>query len=168
MGRMHCVSFPPIAETTARVLVLGSMPGERSLQAQQYYAHPNNSFWKIMGALYGFDASAPYAQRERALTQAGVALWDVLQTCARKGSLDAAIQSDTVVANDFRAFFETHPHITRVCFNGAAAQQYYTRHVLPTLPPLPLRYVRLPSTSPAHASLRFADKLTAWQRALGL
>lgn len=162
----HCASFPPVAESNARVLILGSMPGTKSLQAQQYYAHPNNSFWKIMGLLCGFDAGAPYEHRLAALTQSGIALWDVLQSCARTGSLDSAIEADSVVVNDFSAFFEQHPHIEMVCFNGAAAERYYTRHALPTLAPSPLRYVRLPSTSPAHAALAFANKLAVWRAAL--
>lgn len=167
----HCASFGSIADSRARVLILGSMPGAKSLRAQQYYAHPNNSFWKIMGLLCGFDGTAPYAQRLAALTQSGIALWDVLQSCTRTGSLDSAIEADTVVANDFLAFFQQHPHIECVCFNGATAERYYMRQVLPTLTPLPLpsplRYVRLPSTSPAHAALAFQGKLAAWRSALG-
>lgn len=162
----QCASFPCVADHHARLLILGSMPGEKSLHAQQYYAHPHNSFWKIMGELCGFDASTPYLHRLAALTQQGIALWDVLQSCTRTGSLDSAIQADSVQTNDFRTFFQQHPHIAQVCFNGAAAERYYTRHVLPTLAGLPLHHVRLPSTSPAHASQAYPVKLAAWRAAL--
>lgn len=142
------------------------MPGEKSLCAQQYYAHPHNSFWNIMGQLCGFDASAPYPHRLAALTHKGIALWDVLQTCTRTGSLDSAIEPGSVQSNNFQTFFQQHPHIAQVCFNGTAAERYYLRLVRPTVDALPLRYVRLPSTSPAHAALAFPAKLAAWRAAL--
>ena len=96
------------------MLVLGSMPGVTSLRLQQYYGHPQNAFWKIVGAVLGFDPASPYAQRMAALVQCRVALWDVLASCARDGSLDSAIDDASAVANDFAAFFKTHPHIVRV------------------------------------------------------
>ncbi len=161
-------SFPPLARATARALVLGSMPGVASLAAQQYYAHPRNHFWPIMAPIAGFDAQAPYAERVDALTRAGFAVWDVLQSCVRLGSLDSAIQAGTRIPNDFAAFFAEHPGITRVCFNGTEAHNSFTRHVLPGLTQERvdrLDYVRLPSTSPAHA-VAFAKKLAAWRAAL--
>lgn len=158
-------SFSALSLPSARILILGSMPGVASLNAQQYYAHPRNSFWPIMARVAGFDALAPYEVRVDALTRSGVALWDVLQSCVRPGSLDSSIQAGTRVPHDFAAFFQAHPGIRLVCFNGAEAQQSYTRHVLPSLNLQDVRYVRLPSTSPAHA-MAFADKLAAWQEAL--
>ena len=158
-------SFAPLSRPFATVLILGSMPGDASLKAQQYYAHPRNSFWPIMASVAGFDASVPYDVRVEALTRAGVALWDVLQSCVRPGSLDSAIQAGTRVPNDFAAFFAAHPGIRLVCFNGAEAQTSYNRHVLPHLIAQGVRYVRLPSTSPAHA-VAFAHKLTAWRAAM--
>jgi hypoxanthine-DNA glycosylase len=164
-ARSPVTSFTALSHPCATVLILGSMPGVASLNAQQYYAHPRNSFWPIMAGIVGFDATAPYDARVEALTRSGVALWDVLQSCVRPGSLDSAIQAGTRVPNDFAAFFQAHPGIRLVCFNGAEAHQSYTRHVLPSLNLQEVRYVRLPSTSPAHA-MAFADKLAAWQDAL--
>ena len=162
-------SFPPIARRDARLLVLGSMPGVASLAAGQYYAHPRNAFWPIMAALFGADPSLAYARRVVCLKLHGIAVWDVLQFCERKGSLDADIRSDGLRANDFAAFLHAHPRIVRVAFNGAAAQRLYQREVLPTLSghARDLPTTRLPSTSPAHASLNFAAKLAAWRAVLG-
>jgi len=158
-------SFKPLSHHSARVLILGSMPGVASLTAQQYYAHPRNSFWPIMARIAGFDATAPYAVRVDALTRAGIAVWDVLQSCVRSGSLDSAIQAGTRVPNDFASFFAEHPGIRLVCFNGAEAQQSFARHVMPHLRMDGVRLVRLPSTSPAHA-MALERKLAAWQAAL--
>jgi hypoxanthine-DNA glycosylase len=156
--------FAPISRPDARVLVLGSMPGVASLCAQQYYSHPRNSFWPIMGGFFGFDAAAPYDQRVAALLAHRVAVWDVLAACERDGSLDAAIETHSMVVNDFAGFFRAHPHVVRVCFNGATAHAVYRKRVLPELDShRTLELVRLPSTSPAHAGMALADKLVAWR-----
>ena len=165
MDALTITSFPPLSRPGARALILGSMPGVASLAAQQYYAHPRNHFWPIMANIAGFDPSAPYAQRVEALTGAGFAVWDVLQSCVRPGSLDSAIQAGTRVPNDFAGFLATQPGITCVCFNGTEAQNSFTRHVLPGLSLEGVECVRLPSTSPAHA-VAFAKKLAAWRAAL--
>jgi len=156
-------SFAPIAGRDARVLVLGSMPGRASLAAGRYYAHPQNAFWRIAAALLGIEADASYRARVQALKRARIAVWDVLHSCVRDGSLDTMIEEET--ANDFRTFFRAHPRITHVYFNGAKAEASYRRHVLGRID-LPLRYARLPSTSPAHASLAFRRKLAAWRAIL--
>jgi hypoxanthine-DNA glycosylase len=161
-------SFPPIAGRGARVLIVGSMPGERSLAAGQYYANPHNAFWSIAGALFGFLPAAPYAERVRRLRAARVAVWDVLRSCERSGSLDADIVAESIRANDFAALFAAHRGIAAVLCNGGTAFDCYRRHVLPGLAgrAAGLPVVRLPSTSPAHAGMRPAAKLQAWRSAL--
>lgn len=141
------------------------MPGAASLRAGQYYAHPRNLFWRILGEVVGLDPGLPYDCRTGALTSAGIALWDVLKSCVRAGSLDSAIEKDSVVPNDFATFFARHPHVRRVYFNGSTAESSYRRWVLPQLPPTAgsLLYARLPSTSPAHAALAFEEKRAAWR-----
>ncbi|HPV23953.1 MAG TPA: DNA-deoxyinosine glycosylase, partial [Casimicrobium sp.] len=93
-------SFPPLIAPNATRLILGSMPGVASLAAAQYYAHPQNAFWRIMGAVAGFDAALSFDERVAELARAGVALWDVLAACERSGSLDSAIARKSEVAND--------------------------------------------------------------------
>ena len=156
--------FPPLARRDARVLVLGSMPSRESLARHRYYAHPRNAFWPIMTRLFGLQ-STRYAERAAELMTHGVAVWDVLRACWRHGSLDSAIDEASIETNDFVAFYAAHGHIRRVFFNGAKAESVYRRHVLPllggTATAVPLQ--RLPSTSPAHASLDLAAKTDAWR-----
>jgi len=142
------------------------MPGVRSLEAGQYYAHPRNAFWKIIEALLAIPAALPYAERCARLAEAGVALWDVIGRCEREGSLDAAIRNATLQPNDFVAFLAEHPAISRVFFNGGKAEAVFRRHVLPTLGERGrrLRLTRLPSTSPAYAALSFEQKRDAWRQ----
>ena len=163
---MRVRSLAPIADANADVLVLGSMPGIASLRAQQYYAHPRNAFWRIVGELLGFDANASYTKRVKALKSARIAVWDVLESCVRDGSADAMIEDDSLLANDFRTFFAAHTRIRRVFFNGTKAEACYKRHVLRQIESGPMVYSRLPSTSPANASVPFADKLGAWRAIL--
>lgn len=139
------------------------MPGAASLAAGQYYAHPRNAFWPIMGALFGAGPELPYADRLQRLNAAGVALWDVIAACERAGSLDSAIAADSVEANDFARLFRACPHIEQVFFNGSAAETAFRRHVQGRIALPALRFTRLPSTSPAHAARGFEAKLAAWQ-----
>jgi TDG/mug DNA glycosylase family protein len=162
-------SFPPIADSRAQVLVLGSMPGVASLGAGEYYAHPRNAFWPIMGELFGAGPELPYAARRERLMAAGVAVWDVLRSCRRLGSLDTAIERESEEANDFAEFFAAHPAVRLVAFNGQKAETAFRRHMTPTLDEVTLErlsFVRLPSTSPAHAGRSLAVKLEAWRAGL--
>ncbi len=156
-------SFAPIEDADARILILGSMPGEASLRAGQYYAHPRNLFWRIMGELLGTDPASPYDRRIQALKSARIALWDVLRSCRRKGSLDSNIDQESLVPNNFAAFFRCHPKIPHVFFNGAKAEEYYHKHVLPAAGIETIEYLRLPSTSPANASISYERKLESWR-----
>lgn len=161
-------SFPPIAVPDTRVLVLGSMPGEKSLQMKQYYAHPQNSLWKIMGDLVGAGRELDYPQRLEKLLANGIGLWEVLRSCHRTGSLDSSINPQTMEPNDFNAFYAEHPKVRHVFFNGGLAADVYRRRVMPTLSPdySYVHYERLPSTSPAHAGRTYAEKLETWQKIL--
>lgn len=154
-------SFPPIENPTAHILVLGSMPGKESLLAGQYYAHRRNAFWPIMGDLIGAAPTLPYEVRIQILKSAGIALWDVLASCTRHSSMDADIVADSICPNDFASFFLKHPCVTQVFFNGTMAEQCFHKHVQPLLGHL--HYQRLPSTSPANASMRYEQKLKAWK-----
>jgi hypoxanthine-DNA glycosylase len=148
------------------VLVLGSLPGRASIEAGQYYAQPQNAFWHIMGELCAARPELPYRERLGALKRAGVALWDVLHAAERPGSLDASIVSSTQQPNDIVALLRRHSSIRTICFNGKKAEEIFRRHLEPDLPRADIRLVGLPSTSPAHASLRRAQKLELWRKVL--
>jgi len=165
---VHSKGFPPIACDNATILILGSLPGQESLRQQRYYAQAQNTFWKIMGRLFGAGPELPYLERSQRLMTHGLALWDVCAAAQRPGSMDSAIRRESVVPNGFAAFFAAHPQIDLLCFNGAKAAELYRRAVLPDLPSS-LRDIRseaLPSTSPAYASMSFEDKLARWSVAL--
>jgi hypoxanthine-DNA glycosylase len=156
--------FPPVARADARSLILGSLPGARSIAEQEYYAHPRNAFWRIMREL--FDIDGDYKTRCAQLNANGIALWDVLHSSVRPGSMDADIQIGSAAVNDFAAFFSAHPDIRTVAFNGRKAEQLFARFVEPGIKIVGVRRVALPSTSPAYASMPFSGKLRAWRDAL--
>ncbi|MBI3212552.1 MAG: DNA-deoxyinosine glycosylase [Mycobacterium sp.] len=151
--------LPPIVGGSPSLLILGNMPSVLSLTAGQYYGNPRNAFWRIAGELFGFDAQADYDVRVASLISARVAVWDVLESCRRPGSLDSAVERDSMAPNDFAVFFDRHPSITRVFFNGAAAEANYAKLVGMDAS---VTYARLPSTSPAH-TLGYPAKLDAWR-----
>jgi hypoxanthine-DNA glycosylase len=158
-------SFPPISAPDARVLVLGTVPSIASLAKQQYYGHPQNAFWPIMGRLFGAHRDLPYEERKAILCQRGVAVWDVLRECHREGSLDASILVESESPNDLADFLRAHPRIAAIFFNGQKAETAFRRHALPQVAKLgrDFRCTRLPSTSPAHAGRNFSQKLQAWR-----
>jgi double-stranded uracil-DNA glycosylase len=168
MPRRPSRGFAPIAAADAQLLILGSLPGQRSLELQQYYGQPRNAFWSIVGTLTGVAADASYAERVAGLIASRIAVWDVVAAARREGSLDSRIERNTVRANDFAAFFKRHAGVERICFNGATAKALYARHVIPRLPAhlTALPSAVLPSTSPAHAALSAAAKQQVWLREL--
>ncbi len=157
--------FAPIIGRQAQTLILGSMPSEASLAANEYYGLARNAFWPIMGELFGAGLELAYAERIAVLQKRGIAVWDVLAECQRQGSLDSAINLRSAKINDFGGFFRRHRSIRRVFFNGSKAADIFRRRILPNvaLSAPYLNYERLPSTSPAMASLGFREKLAAWK-----
>ncbi len=158
--------FPPIEASDAHTLVLGSLPGQRSIDEQQYYAHPQNAFWRIMETL--FDIKGDYEQRCAQLCQHGIAVWDVLASSVRPGSMDANIDMNSAVVNDFSTFFAEHAELQRVAFNGRKAEQLFHRFVDRGLLRDGIEFRALPSTSPAYAAMPFSGKVAAWREALSL
>ena len=150
-------SFPPIADARARVLVLGTLPGEESLRRSQYYAHPRNLFWPIVFALFDATPAADYAEKLAFVAAHRVALWDVCELGQREASADSTIRGERPNAID--GLLDAHPLIRVVAFNGSGAQRLYDRHFARRAD---LAYLALPSTSPAHARLDFAAKLARW------
>lgn len=148
--------LPAVVGSAPRVLILGSFPSEKSLDTGEYYANTRNQFWRLLGALLGFDAQLPYAERIDAVTGAGVALWDVVHSCRRVGSLDANIDRKTLVLNDFNAFLAEHPTIERGLVNGLTAYTLFQQA------DVALPATRLPSSSGA-LTMSFTPKLAAWR-----
>ncbi len=160
--------FPPLSTSKSRLLILGSMPGIKSLDEQQYYAHPQNQFWKILGVLFDMPVDT-YSQRVSIIKKNNLALWDVLETCTRTGSLDTRIDDKSIKVNDFVSFFDKHPAITQVFFNGSKAETEFKKRVLPALSGKLVKrlvFTRLPSTSPAHAGMAKDVKMKAWKSLL--
>jgi len=158
--------FPPLAGPDASILVLGSLPGARSIAEQQYYAHPRNAFWPIMKTLFSIDGD--YDARRRQLVANRIALWDVLDSAVRPGSLDADIRLDVARANDFASFFCNHPDIVAVFFNGRKAESLFARFVEARPKKPSACFTGLPSTSPAYAAMPYSGKLARWQQAFSL
>lgn len=155
---MKSFSFLPISSSDANILILGTMPGVKSLEMNQYYGHNQNNFWKFLFAIFNEDFSNDYEIRKKLLEKNHIALWDVLQYCDRIGSLDSAIKNE--IANDFETFLQQHPNIKTIFFNGQKAAAFFKKHVhLQKV----YKLVILPSTSPANASKSFQSKLEEWK-----
>ena len=154
-------SYPPIADASARILVLGTMPSVESLRQGFYYAHPRNAFWRIMAEIFGEELPVSMEEKKSLLLRNGIALWDTLRSCEREGSLDSAIQRPE--PNDIPALLAECPDIRKICFNGAASETLFMRHIGPVEG---VELIRLPSTSPAY-TLAYAKKLAVWKAAIG-
>ncbi len=152
-------SFYPLINDQSKIIILGSMPGEESLKKNQYYGNPKNQFWKIIYTLFNTDPESEYEDRLLFLLKNKIALWDVIRTCNRKGSLDSDIKAEKV--NDFEKLFNNYPAVERIYFNGKKAAEIYGRKIgslLQNLDP-----AVLPSTSPAY-TIGFDIKLENWKR----
>ncbi|HNT27947.1 MAG TPA: DNA-deoxyinosine glycosylase [bacterium] len=166
MCEKKLTGFPAVVGKRPTILILGSMPGERSLTMREYYGHPQNSFWRIMGTLCGAVPELPYEQRLAALKRHGIALWDVLKHCERIGSGDGDIRRESEVPNAIGDLLRKHPTIRAVALNGGKARQAFRRHIWPTLPDAVtarLTILELPSTSPACAMISYKEKLHRWR-----
>ncbi len=155
-------SFPPVVSINAKVLILGSMPGIRSLELNQYYGHPRNLFWNFIGEICGASPKFDYQKRIEILREFGIALWDVLHYCERKGSLDSDIVTSSEVPNDIPGLLAKYPDIHLIAFNGKKAEKAFRKHILPELADGKITLLPLPSTSPANASIPKAEKLQRW------
>ncbi len=150
----------PVIDQRARVLILGSFPSTASLTAQQYYAHPQNQFWRVLGAVTGQPLrDMDYPARIAAVQAAGIAIWDIYSSCERAGSLDAAIRDAR--ENNLAHLKESAPALRRICFNGRTAARRIRE-----VEAMGFEALILPSTSPAHAGMRFEEKLARWHRGL--
>jgi double-stranded uracil-DNA glycosylase len=157
--RALLTGFPPVLDHASRILILGSFPGEASLAAQQYYAHPRNQFWRLLSVLLDEDlVGQAYEQRLQRLKTHYVGLWDVIAACEREGSLDAAIRS--AQANDFALLKHQCPDLRRICFNGNTSGKF-----APQFAQAGFETLVLPSSSPANAQWSFEEKLAEWKKA---
>ncbi len=164
---MKSLSFDAVESADARVLILGTLPGVKSLEMGEYYAHPRNCFWWIMGKLVGASPEMAYQDRLSRLRKSRIALWDVCRSAERAGSSDANILMETIEPNDFRAFLANHPRIELICFNGHPAANLFRRKVAPSLTGLrPIPQQALVSTSPASARFTREEKLSRWRECL--
>lgn len=154
-------SFGHISAPDAKILILGTMPGQESLRTNQYYANPRNQFWPIMLGCFNQHKLFDYEDKVKLLTSNKVALWDVLKICEREGSLDNAISNET--PNDFRTFFHNHPHIKCILFNGADARSYYEKYVSIGKD---IQFYTMPSTSPTNTRYTKEQKLKVWKDVL--
>jgi len=150
-------AFPPLVNQNSRILILGTMPGEKSLELQEYYGNKGNSFWKLLFTLFDQPLAKEYAEKKQLLEDNDIALWDVLAYCERTGSLDSNIKNEK--ANDFESFYKQYPNIKHVFFSSKNASNFYDKYVGRKQDIL---YSVLPSPSGANASKSFLQKLEEW------
>ncbi len=158
LRKMAC--FPPVSGPDPRILILGSFPSEESLKRKQYYGHPRNQFWRIMGDLFGAGPDLNYAERTEILIRSGVSLWDTVKTCSRTTSADARIRN--AAYNDIDSFLRTYPGIKAIFFDGRTAASLFERGRRGK-PDIYVARITLPSTSPAHAAMKYEEKLRRWK-----
>ena len=166
MATQQVIGFPPLLagkNEEARILVLGSAPSVKSLEMQQYYGHPRNAFWWIMGQLFNFDHQVSYPKRQKLLSQNGVILWDVLESCERTGSLDSAIQTESELANDIPMLLKHYQSISQIACNGGAAMRLLKKHHSQLFDGA-YEVMQMPSTSPAYAIITKEQKLEKWSQ----
>ena len=165
MSLVH--SFEPIIGREPRIIILGSMPGVVSLKALQYYANPRNKFWSILAELFGINFEGNYQSRVRQVSRLPLILWDTLKACHRPGSLDSNIQKHAIEANDIGGLVERYTEIRAIAFNGSASEKYFRQLVIGNMPlNRDIELIKMPSTSPANASIKYEQKLVAWRRLL--
>lgn len=160
---MESYSFDPISSSNASVLILGTMPGIKSLELEQYYGHKQNNFWKILFTVFNEDFTDVYEAKKETLIKNNIALWDVLKYCDRIGSLDSAIKNE--ITNDFDTFLKQHPNIKTILFNGQKAAAFFKKYIKVSND---YKLITLPSTSPANAGKSFDSKLNEWKIILEL
>lgn len=152
-----CKSFAPAINENSKILILGSMPGIKSLEEAHYYAHPQNRFWKVMSVLCNTDmVSMDYQTRIQTLLDNNFALWDVIKSCKREGSLDSAIENEK--PNNIKALLKKYPNIETIYLNGNKAYSAFKKHFPDYLP----LCRKMPSTSPANARFQLESLLKEW------
>ncbi|SKB92073.1 G/U mismatch-specific uracil-DNA glycosylase [Soonwooa buanensis] len=151
-------SFPPVINKDSEILILGSIPGVKSLEMQEYYAHPQNKFWTIIFELFNEDFTKDYQQKLQILKKNKIALWDVIDSCERKGSLDSEIKNET--GNDILKLLKDYPNLKIIFCNG---QKSYKNLIKTFGKNIEIPIVALPSTSPLH-TISFDKKLKVWQQ----
>ncbi|AWH85851.1 DNA-deoxyinosine glycosylase [Flavobacterium album] len=151
-------AFPPIADINSQIVILGTMPGEKSLELQEYYGNKGNQFWKLLFTIFNTEFTHDYNEKQKLLKTHHIAVWDVLGYCEREGSLDSRIRNE--VPNDFATFYKEYPNIKNVLFSSKNAAAYYDKYVGRKGG---IDYAVLPSPSGANASMSFAKKLEAWK-----
>ena len=156
----NCKSFKPSIDNNSKVLILGSMPGAKSLKEQQYYAHPQNRFWKVMGYICKEPKLSEYDYnlKLKTLLDNNIALWDTLKSCMREGSLDSDIQNE--IPNDIRKLLKKYPNIKIICLNGNKSYSAFKKY----FPDLLDKYSchKMPSTSPANAKYKLENLHIEW------
>lgn len=158
---MKCRSFKPSIDDSSEILILGSMPGVKSLEASQYYAHPQNRFWRVMGALCGDEnlPSLKYSEKLKVLLDNKIALWDTIKSCEREGSLDSGIERE--IPNDIEGLLKKYKNIKIICLNGNKSFSMFKKHFPDLLETK--KCLKMPSTSPANARFRLGDLVKKWE-----